>query len=527
MKKVLSIILFLLSLCVLICSCEKKPDTAEETTAAETTAAQTVAEGETTTAVDGEKEIVTEEIATEAVSKEDGETAAEEDLTTAEETTEEENSEEESVAEETTQEETFDLETLKQNAKQCLENLKAGFYTNAYDYLPEAMDPGYESNLVIAGSVDYSFNENVAISDVNWNGFGEQWHTVTENIAQSQFFYKYLDGIATVFNQIDEYLLSPYIESVDYSYESEEMSISFEYAEDAVALHVSYKTGVNIELLGEVVPTIDLTLDVKTGVETIRITVSDTNALKLSIAEDKYEFAMKIGVTDWARNSHLVIERQNNGKVTGYVSEFTTLSGVELEAGVDFYVEGDYVSVVGNKAVSVSCTNELYDKNTGRLLAFDVKTTVFDTLWFNLDDISGISSILVKEKSKENKSGNSTCDVYLNGSEVLFVPTCNNGIINRTRKYDVEMKKRYFYSWDEDKGKLVEHEVELPMMFIQEGDNLASYSEDMLKDNGIVSAVLLASNHLEKVQSDHETLIPAFSENKKNRTVADVDAFLQ
>ena len=170
--------------------------------------------------------------------------------------------------------------------------------------------------------------------------------------------------------------------------------------------------------------------------------------------------------------------------------------------------------------------NELYKKNEGRLLGYEVKEekTVlgkkieFNTLWFNLKDISGINS--VKAKNAEKVDVNKELELYINGSDTLFKKTKNT----LSRKYDIEFRNRYFYSKDE-KGNLVENEVLIPLMFIQE-ENLSDFANDFLNANGIEANVTLDSKVLEKIMDDYDTLINAFKTNKELNKAEDIKTFI-
>ena len=81
----------------------------------------------------------------------------------------------------------------------------------------------------------------------------------------------------------------------------------------------------------------------------------------------------------------------------------------------DFYIGNDYTSVVGNKASGLvgfsGYINELYETEKGKLLGYEVRETLsfagisgqYNTLWFNLNNILGSTS--VKAIENENNTG--------------------------------------------------------------------------------------------------------------------------
>jgi hypothetical protein len=180
--------------------------------------------------------------------------------------------------------------------------------------------------------------------------------------------------------------------------------------------------------------------------------------------------------------------------------------------------------------------NELYSANEGRLLGYEVReeltiagvTGTYNTLWFNLWDIQGINSVKVTDKTDSNKSWKSTVDVYLNGSSTLLSPTYNTKLTVKTsRKYDIEYRTRYYYTYNAETGTYVSNAVQVPMMFIQEGDNYNSFSTDMLKDNSVTVSVSLSQTHLNKILSDYDTLIDIFIANKDAMSSEAIIAYLE
>lgn len=108
---------------------------------------------------------------------------------------------------------------------------------------------------------------------------------------------------------------------------------------------------------------------------------------------------------------------KDNDKTVGHIYEYTTYQGSEkIKACADFYVEDDYVSVVGNKSSGLLCFKEnikkFYFSNEGRMLGDEVRedftisgiTGTYNTLWFNLWNIQGINSLKVTDKTEGNKS---------------------------------------------------------------------------------------------------------------------------
>ena len=65
------------------------------------------------------------------------------------------------------------------------------------------------------------------------------------------------------------------------------------------------------------------------------------------------------------------------------------------------------------------------------------------------------------------------------------------------------------------------------MMFIQEGENMSSFSSDMLKDNNLDVSVSLSPTYLNKILDDNDTLIDIFIKNKDTMSSESIIAYLE
>ncbi|MCF0112813.1 MAG: hypothetical protein HUJ60_02430, partial [Bacilli bacterium] len=251
-------------------------------------------------------------------------------------------------------------------------------------------------------------------------------------------------------------------------------------------------------------------------------------------------YGVTIGGVSGSRTCYFETEK-NSGVQEGHIYEYTNLQGKDaIKAAADYYIKGDYVSVIGNKASGMlgfdGVISELYAKTQGRLLGYKVQEELeilkvkgtYHTLWFNLWDIAGINQIKVTEKA-DNPSDKSTVNTYLNGSETLLSPTYNKKFTVKTsRKYDVELRDRYYYSIVDE--KLTCTATQIPMMFIQDDNdvdtNFSDFPADMLADNGITVSVQMATAVLARIREDYTNYIPVFQTNKENMTSEAIVAYL-
>ena len=276
-----------------------------------------------------------------------------------------------------------------------------------------------------------------------------------------------------------------------------------------------------------------MTYDISTLIKTVRIQLNENNAMKYTVLDNSYAFAIEYGVEAVSRKAYFQLNKdEDSGAVNGHIYEFIKYKDKDMVPScADFYIRDDYTSVVGNKARGLigfsGYINELYETNKGKLLGYEVRETLsiagvsgqYNTLWFNLNNISGIKS--VKAIENENNTGTyankNPHNIYLNGSSSIFEPTYNSKLgIKTSRKYDVEFRKQYFYSKNED--TITEYECNIPMMFIQADNdkdtNFSDFPNDILSTSKIEASVNLAKTHIDKIQSDYATLIDVFIENK-------------
>ena len=429
----------------------------------------------------------------------------------------------------------------------------------AYDYLPEAMAPSYQANIITdASSINYDFTTFTNVSAIQKAGYGEQWQMVVENINQSITMAKVFNVAQTALNAAGEavnaYIENSYAEEMKYEFSGDGYNGVFEFKDSTLVFNINITSSTTVPGVGTVKPVVKMAYDLSNGKKGMFISLGDSYKIKYLVSDTEYEMATTYGVSiagvSGSRTSYLSVKK---GKeiTEGHIYEYTTIQDKTISACADFYVEYGYVHVVGNKASGMTgfdgYINELYLANEGRLLGYEVKETKtisfpivgditkeYNTFWFNLWNISGINSIKVTDKTDANESSRSTVDVYLNGSSTLFVPTYNTQKVvlknvKTSRKYDIEYRSRFYYTKVDD--ELVVKEVLVPMMFIQYDNstdsNYSDYHNNMLEDNGIDSNVTMNQIMLNQIIQANEQLVPIFISNKENVTVDTIKDYLK
>jgi hypothetical protein len=260
-----------------------------------------------------------------------------------------------------------------------------------------------------------------------------------------------------------------------------------------------------------------------TGEKVGRIQIGDANALRYVTGDGYYEFAIKyLGV----RRAYIEMEKDEEDEVEGRIFEYIGIDGsYNIGSSAQFYINDEYVSVVGNKSNSMmgweGVITELYDVDEGQLLGYEVKETLsnitYNTMWFNLTDTTGISSIKIEDAPIEESNPQY---VYVNGSSDVFNTKAYGGFNTKTlsRRFDIEMRKQYLYYLNGD--DIVGFEVEVPMIFIQV-EKLDDFESDVLTENTSVLSTFsldVDSNIIDKIDDDYLTLIDIFITQKDEMT---------
>ena len=411
----------------------------------------------------------------------------------------------------------------KVDVASLLKQLVNGATVSPYSYIPESMLPG--ANALKAGAVTdaSAYNSFVNVSSIPGGGHGEQWRMVLDNLAEAQLFYNVLstaDGItSTAIAIFNNYFDSVPSNTASYSFETGIYNVTIDF--DGEDLYYVLDFTANIASLGEQSAQIAMYMDVDSGEKTVRIQLGEANAISYVVADDYYEFAIKyLGI----RRAYLKLNKTADGKVSGSICEYLTVSSIELRSAAEFYADGNYVSVVGNKASGmVGFTGhicELYNASSGKMIGYEVKETLssitYNTIWLDLNQISGINSI----KYVKGEAGASN-SVYLNGLSDKFEAKKVGGfsLNSLSRRYDIELRTQYHYYYDAASEEYCVVAVEVPMLFLQQ-EYLSSFTDDVEdKNDDLDLSVSASSIDILKLVSDYEVMIPAFIEKADFITV--------
>ncbi len=400
--------------------------------------------------------------------------------------------------------------------KGYLDSLLDVFGHDPYSYIPNKMRPAGVDK-VSESEVTYDFNNFVDVDDIKYGGYGEQWHMVIENIKESQRFYNVTTYGAEILNAanlvVRTFLDSYYDNEVSKTFNNDSRFVAkIDFHSFVLTYNIQYISGITIPFFGTITPQIDMEYVIVSSTKTVRIQLSENNALKFVITPDSYIFGLEYGVETVSRKAYFTISKDEHDAVEGHIYEYVQYKDEDLiPACADFYIDENYVTAVGNKASGLVGFNnyicELYRTSEGKMLGYEIQETLsaveYNTLWFNLDNITGINTI----KLSDDK-------VYVNSSAEEFKTKKYGGINPKTasRRYDIEWRKQFFYG--EVDEEIEEYETSIPMMFVQE-EKLSDFASDVHGENSYLNvAINLLNTYLTKIQNDYDSLVPVFIDNK-------------
>lgn len=430
----------------------------------------------------------------------------------------------------------------KVNIKSYLQQLMEVSNIDPYSYIPETLRGDYEENHISSSDITFDLTNDTNVNNIVYGGFGQQWQMVLSNIDQSQIFFNVLSVAETIINSsvmlFNNYLDNNIQNTASHQLDNSDYTASILFENNQLVYTIQLKTSVQIPLIGDVNPLISMDLDTETNERSVRIEFNDNNVIKYVINESSYNFVIKYGIDDLSRKAYFYVEREDEN-VCGNIYEFITTKEKDvISSGADFYIDDEYLSVVGNKAEQIIAfkgyINELYLVDTGKLLGFEVRETLtfaqitqqYNTLWFNLNEFKGINTIkAIPSDDLINLTGTKNpYNIYLNGNSKIFKPKHNTVLLVETsRKYDIELKTQTFYDYSE--GKLVEHQVKVPMLFVQEED-LESLLDYLQSVNNLSVEFKLPQKYIQKIQDDYDTLIDIFIEHKDQITSQTIDSLI-
>lgn len=418
---------------------------------------------------------------------------------------------------------------VKVDTGRYLEALLEGYDMNPLEYIPETMRYNYSPNLVTEDEVTKDYSSFVNKADIVSRGFGEQWNMIADNLNQSMAFFRVLSVVenltSTSVTAFNNYLDTNPEDTAQYQFASGIYNVTIRFD----GTHMYYVLDYSANVFGsEQSVQIALSLDINTNAKDVRVMIGDANALRYCIEDDSYTFAIKyLGV----RRAYFKVEKLSDGSVEGSINEYLTVAGKGVHSAADFYIDEDYLTAVGNKASGIpgftGYISEVYDVKNGKMLGYEVRETLsaitYNTLWFDLSDISGIDSIKFTEKTDTEDAA-----FYVNGSSEKWQNKKVGGLSLKTasRRFDIEFRTQYFYTYNAETEEYEALAVEVPMLFVQQ-ENYDTFAADVKSVNSSLNvAITMSSGVLDKIKSEYQSKVDAFIQHKDSVTEDSIVSFI-
>ena len=351
---------------------------------------------------------------------------------------------------------------------------------NPWEFLPESFAL---ENKAYTGNTEIDFTEFVNVSSLPKVAMGKQMNVVYSTLLDVDTALSYLRYVYGSFNIIVNFY-QDFINSNQDNYSSyEKVTDNFAFKivldESDYQMYISYNS-VAIELSYE--------LDTKKCYG--RIQLSNSNVIKYEMAEDDLTVAVNILGLSLTK---LHFERTEN-LVSGYLYEYYGTEAKNIKTIALIKVDENYTSIISNKRetddLNIEGYMEVYKNSTGNLVGAEVKETVksikYETSWFNIWNVSNINTIKVLDET----NGTNMNTIYINGSENPIKTKLVGGLSLKaaSRRFDIEMKDMFLYTYNQDEQKYEKVKILLPMLFVQ-NDFINSFGTDFYTANTTTGAI--------------------------------------
>ena len=396
-----------------------------------------------------------------------------------------------------------------------------------WSFLPDSFDV---TNKEVLSSNIPDYSSFVNVSSIPTNGIGKQLSVVYGALNKTTKAISYVQPVYNVLGTIKN-LYTTFIDDHPEEYKN--------YSDTVAGITFAIAITETEYLLSATVGTVDVKIfaNVDDHSYGARVQLTETTVLKYTVGENSLTIAFNI-----LNTAATMIEFvRENDMVVGYMYEYLGALGFEVKTSALIHVDDTYTTLIGTKgdfiptAVSRNC--EVYRNTTGKLVGTEVREELdvkflglatYNTLWYNLWDFSGVNSI----KKIDEQNGLNADKVYINGAEdsihtktVSTLPTSKKAY---SRRFDIEFKTMYFYTYNQDKEEYEEISIEIPMLFVQE-EQAGTLEEDFEDKNGdyLTGSVSLNVSNADKqaVNYGYYTLLVTYDAISENINLDDIKSY--
>ena len=383
-----------------------------------------------------------------------------------------------------------------------------------WDFLPESFAL---ENKAYNGNTEIDFTNFVNVSTLPQVAMGKQMNVVYStliDVNNALGYLRYVYGsLNIIVNLYQDFINSNQDEFASYEKTTDNFTFKIVLAESDYQMYISYKS-----------VAMELSYELETQKCYGRIQLTNSNVIKYEMAENELTVAVNILGLSLTK---LHFERQDN-LVSGYLYEYYGTEAHNIKTSALIKVGENYTSIISNKRetddLQIEGYMEVYKNSTGNLVGAEVKETVktvkYETSWFNIWNVTNINTIKVINEV----NGSNLDTIYINGSENPIKTKLVGGVSGRTlsRRFDIEMKDMYLYTYNQDEEKYEKVKISLPMLFVQ-NDFVSSFSEDFYEKNQTTGAIsptniVMNSSDAAYMLSEYSSLIDEYLVIKENVT---------
>lgn len=357
-----------------------------------------------------------------------------------------------------------------------------------WSFMPEALAPeNMACSSAPVGGIE-GFANFVNISSINKKPIGKQLNVVydifdkTESaLSKANVVFTAGDAIASVYQT--------FINDHPEDYKSFTGSVTIAGSE--FKLKIATEGNSASMLIGNSTVNIELSTDGEKDYG--RIQVTDGVALKYEATENYLKLAVKYTISGTGVLQQIEFARQGNA-VAGYLYEYYGTADKGIKTCALITSDSALTSIISNKReaedLQIHAYEEVYNSKTGEMVGGEVtenvKSIEYDTLWFNLYDVTGLNTIKVDDAV----NGTNSDTIYINGnSEAIHTKLIgvSGGIAYSTsRRFDIEMKDVWYIVAKTENGetKYEKTKTQIPMLFVQK-DYVNSFNADFKDKNSV------------------------------------------
>lgn len=252
-----------------------------------------------------------------------------------------------------------------------------------------------------------------------------------------------------------------------------------------------------------------------------KLYITEANVIKYEVTNDSFVIAARLFGTFRA---HIDFQRNQDG-VRGTLYHFVGVNEIGINTRALLHVGQTYTTIIGETGdfllqATTKRNVEVYHNQTGLLVGGEVQETVpivgtYDTMWYPLNKISGITNIKVVNQT----NGNNPNSIYINNKTSTFV---THNTLTGARQYDIELKTHYFYTYNSNIDQYSKIQIEVPMFFIWRNYEQGTGFTQVNSRNSITASNTVTLADKNAIFYGYDVLLPIYNSIRENMTPQNV-----